>query len=46
VVIDGVHRLLTWIRACHLTPFPLRSQRVEGQHPTNPGCVCLTGIVP
>jgi len=44
LVMDGVHRLLTWIRARYLTPFRVRSQRLEGQHPTNTGCVCLTRV--
>lgn len=39
VFMDGVHWLFKWRRACYLTPFCLRSQRLDGQHPTNPGCV-------
>jgi hypothetical protein len=44
VVMDGVYGLFIWRCACYLTQFCLRSQRLEGHHPTNPGCVCLTCV--
>jgi hypothetical protein len=43
-VMYGVHRPFTWLHACYLTPFRLRFQQSEEEHPTNPGCACLTSV--